>query len=153
MSYAFAFAPRLVTILICATAAPALAGELVVDQARVPLAAGELSPTRAAPAAASMTVTNAGDTPQSITGVYSTEFARAELMTVTDGRMRSIERLEFPAGTTRTLNADGDHVMLFEPLAPVRPGDAVRIFLETADGTLVLVNATAVAAETSLETH
>lgn len=92
-----------------------------------------------------MILRNNGDTDREIVRVTSPAFARVELhlSRIEDGMARMIpqEALRIPAGGRLELAPGGYHLMLFDPVAPLQPGDAVELTLLDAAGNRLQVSA------------
>ena len=119
---------------------PALAGELMVEDAMVPLA-----PPTAIAHAAYFSLTNEGDAARQLVGVTADGYAMAHIHkseVVNDvATMTSVDLIEVASGQTVVFEHGGLHVMLMKPEAALSEGDTVSLTLEFADGTLYDVNA------------
>lgn len=95
---------------------------------------------------ASVYVDLVSDVDAALVAVESPAAARAELhsMSVANGimRMRSLRRIELPAGHLVKLSSGGIHLMLVELKAPLRPGEHVPLVLtiQGVSGALQKVN-------------
>lgn len=73
-----------------------------------------------------------------VVAAHSPAFARVELheTRVVDGvsRMRAVASLDLPAGAGVELRPGGLHLMLMDPVAPLAPGERVRVEFELDDG-------------------
>ncbi|MBS9374538.1 copper chaperone PCu(A)C [Rhodococcus sp. B50] len=82
--------------------------------------------------------TDSGDV--HIVGASSPSSASTELHEMVSAEGTSMvmqemgDGLVIPAGTTHTLAPGGDHLMLMDLVEPLRPGSAVSVTLEFADG-------------------
>ena len=92
-----------------------------------------------------MTLTNASAQPRALVSASSPAARTVELHTHVneDGmmRMRKVERIEIPAGTTVTLAPGGLHVMLIGLKEDLKPGTSVDLALSFDDGSQVQVQA------------
>lgn len=92
-----------------------------------------------------MTLINTGDAPAQITGISSPDFARAELHRthVEDGvaRMVPVDSIPVPPGGRVLLEPGGLHLMLFEPVHPLKADDRVRLEVKQSDGATVATEA------------
>ena len=87
-------------------------------------------------AAAYLTLANAGGSPDRLVAVSSTT-ARASLHEASSAggiaRMRPLAKgLEIPAGGSVSLEPGGNHIMLTDLRAPLRPGSRLRVRLDFA---------------------
>lgn len=101
---------------------------------------------RAAPAgvkvlAAYFTLFNPGAMPITLTGAASPRFARVELhrteMKQGIARMRPASTVTVAPGERLAFESGSYHLMLLEPLTPVREGEHIPLTLHFADGTKV----------------
>ena len=92
-----------------------------------------------------MTLVNDSDHDAVVTGASSPSFRMIEMhRSVSEGGMaRMVEQdtLTVPARGRLVLEPDGLHLMLMMPSGPLRPGDAVELSLQLADGHSVSVTA------------
>lgn len=83
-------------------------------------------------------IDNACTAELAVTGARSAAFDRVELheTRTVEGvsRMRPVSSLPLPAGGTAVLRPGGLHLMLMQPVSPLRAGDAVRVEFTLADG-------------------
>lgn len=88
--------------------------------------------------AAYMVISNTGEAPVEITAIASPDFEHAELhRTILESgvaRMAPIVKLQIPAGERISLELGGIHLMLINPLRPLREGDTVTLVIQSADG-------------------
>ena len=114
-------------------------GEPRVDDAWV-----RLSPVAGNPAAAYFTV-HGGAQADRLVAVTSAKAARVELhenvMDATTMTMRPIESVEVPAGGEVRFASGGNHAMLFDVAADVKPGDTMPLAFRFASGKTVEVAA------------
>lgn len=98
--------------------------------------------------AAYMTINNASESDQQITGMDSPDFRSAEIhrTVVEDGvaKMLPVSGLDVAAGDSISLEPGGLHVMLFDPQRPLREGDTATLIVHTASGAAISVQATVV---------
>jgi copper(I)-binding protein len=129
---------RTVLVILCHVlgllSVPATASEtLVVHTAWI-----REAPPTARVLAAYMVIENTGESPAGIMAIASPDFEHTELhrTTVESGiaRMVPIDKLEIPAGEQISLEPGGIHLMLFNPLRPLREGDKVTLTIQGADG-------------------
>lgn len=98
----------------------------------------------ARPAAAYLTIRNAGDQPVSLTGLRSKVAGKAEVHASTTGAngvstMAPAGDIEIAPGEAVTLEPGGLHIMLMNLTAPLTEGGVVPLVLEFEDGTEVTV--------------
>jgi copper(I)-binding protein len=90
------------------------------------------------PAAGYVTLQNSGDHPVALRGASSTTYADVMLhqSSSTGGmnRMAMVNELAVPAHAEVKLAPGGYHLMLMQAVAPVKPGDKVRLTLTFSDG-------------------
>ena len=90
------------------------------------------------PAGAYVTLENTGDPPASLRGASSAAYASVMLhQSSTEGgmgRMTSVDNLIIPAHGKAQLSPGGYHLMLMKAVAPVKPGDKVKLSLVFGDG-------------------
>jgi copper(I)-binding protein len=118
--------------LLCAAASlasvPAFAGPVEVENAWV-----REGPPTSRVLAGYMQVHNRSDAPITLTGASSPAMARVELhrTEIRDGvaRMVALERVEIAAGGSLTFEPGGLHLMLFDPVEPLRAGDRIELDL------------------------
>jgi copper(I)-binding protein len=123
----------LLTSLLCAgTATAADADHVTASRAWIRVMPGTL------PAGGYVVLENRGDRVVTLTAAASPSYADVMLhksSTETGmGRMEKVETLPIPAHGTVALAPGGYHLMLTKAIAPVKPGDRVRIDLRFADG-------------------
>lgn len=115
------------------------APDLVVDQpwARATVAGN-------AATAAYLTITNRRTLDDALVEVTSSSGSASIHSTASDGgiaRMRKVERLALPAGTTVRLEPGGTHVMLDRPSEPLAPGGKIELGLRFEKSPARKVNA------------
>jgi copper(I)-binding protein len=92
----------------------------------------------ALPAGAYLQLQNDGAQPAQLTGASSARYAHVMLhrSTVSGGtsKMSAVDTLEIPARGQAALTPGAYHLMLMQPVTPVRPGDTVTLQLTFADG-------------------
>ncbi|MET0331512.1 MAG: copper chaperone PCu(A)C [Dyella sp.] len=92
----------------------------------------------ALPAGAYVQLQNDGAQPARLTGASSARYARVMLhrSSSTGGMstMSAVDALEIPAHGQAALAPGDYHLMLMQPVTPVRPGDTVTLQLTFADG-------------------
>jgi len=85
-----------------------------------------------------MVFSNSGDDTAVMTSIDSPDFSGAEIhqTVVEDGvaRMQPLAGLEVPAGQQVALEPGGMHLMLFNPVRPLREGDEVTLQIHAAGG-------------------
>lgn len=85
-----------------------------------------------------MQLRNTDAQPRALVGGSSTGFARIELHQTVheDGMAKMVpqERIEVPAQGTTALQPGGYHLMLIEPVKPLKAGDTVELTLQFDDG-------------------
>ena len=122
---------------------PALAGDDVLEV--------EGPWVRAVPPVSPMTagylvLRNPGPDARSLVGARSPQYREVELhRTVSrEGVARMVRQtaVEIPPGGELVLEPGSYHLMLIDPVAPLRPGDPVELFLQLADGAVVPATAT-----------
>lgn len=90
------------------------------------------------PAGAYVTLENDGDQPAALTGASSKAYGQVMLHhSSTQGgvsRMTMVDSLPVPAHGKAVLAPAGYHLMLMQPVAPVKPGTMVRLQLKFSDG-------------------
>ncbi|RRQ20861.1 copper chaperone PCu(A)C [Thiohalobacter thiocyanaticus] len=118
---------------------PALAADLQVEDPWV-----RAGPPTARVMAGYMTLHNPGASDREIVRVTSPAFERVELhlSRVEDGMARMIpqDALRIPAHGSLELAPGGYHLMLFNPAAPLQPGDKVELTLQDAAGNRLQVS-------------
>jgi len=112
-----------------ADAQSARAGDLMITQASI-----RATPNGAPTAAAYLTITNHGSTPDRLLGgsVPGVKSVTPHAMSMSGGvmRMRTLPQgLDVPAGRTVTLGPGGDHLMLEGLTRTFRPGEVVAMRL------------------------
>jgi copper(I)-binding protein len=126
----------LVTVAAVTVLAPALAGD--TGALRVQDAWIRAAPPGVSVLAGYMTLVNDADRDAVITGASSPSFRMVEMhRSVSEGgvaRMVEQDTLTVPARGRLVLEPNGLHLMLMMPAAPLRPGDAVELSLQLADG-------------------
>jgi len=119
---------------------PALAGELTVKDAMVPLA-----PPTAMAHAAYFSLTNEGDTTRQLVGVSADGYAMVHIhkseVSNDVATMTSVDVVEVAPDQTVVFEHGGLHVMLMKPESSLSEGGTVSLTLEFADGTLQDVDA------------
>jgi copper(I)-binding protein len=102
-------------------------------------------PPGASTTAAYLSIENRSGAPRRITSVTSPQFARAELheTRMDDGvaRMRAVDALTLESGERVTLAPGAMHLMLFDPVHPLGPGERVRLRFALDDGWILEVDA------------
>lgn len=125
---------------MCLTAGAAMAEDLTIDGAIVPLA-----PPGVMAHAAFMTIENTGAAPRSLIGVRAAGYAMAHLHQSTEAAgiatMSAVHQVQIAPGQRVTLAHGGLHIMLMRPAAPLAEGDAVALELEFANGAVLPVTA------------
>jgi len=116
----------------CANTASA-AGHLVIDGAWI----------RSAPPGAMMlagyaSLRNDGDAAVIVTAADSADFGSVSLHeSIEEGgvaRMRALDRVEIKPGASVVFAPGGKHLMLMRPKHELKPGDSVKIHLDTNSG-------------------
>lgn len=130
---------RLITLLVCLAAMPALAQDISRGDIRISQPWARATPGGAKVAAGYLTITNTGKLPDKLVGGTATVSSVLEIhdMTMTDGvmRMRRVDGgLEIKPGETVTLRPGGLHLMFMELKQPLKQGEKVK-------GTLVFEKA------------
>jgi copper(I)-binding protein len=96
------------------------------------------APPTATVMASYMVISNTGESPAGITAITSPDFDHTELhrtiIRTGVASMVPIEKLEIPAGESISLTPGGIHLMLINPLRPLRVGDTVTLVIQGADG-------------------
>lgn len=89
--------------------------------------------------AAYFTLRNRGGNARTVTAVSSPAFRAAEIHQTLDddgvSRMVYHASVDIEAGQTLSFEPHGYHVMLFDPLQPLRPGDRIPLTIMLWDGT------------------
>jgi copper(I)-binding protein len=102
-------------------------------------------PPGATTTAAYLSIENHSREPRVLASVTSPQFARAELheTRMDDGvaRMRAVDSLALAPGERVALAPGGLHLMLFDPVRALGPGERVRLRFTLADGWIVEVDA------------
>ncbi len=129
------FAAAFALALAQLAAAPAQATDYDVGSIHITQPWARATPKGASSAAAYMTVTNNGKTPDRVTCVSSDASARCQIhtMTMENGvmMMRPVEGgLEIKPGETVTLKPGGFHVMLESLKHPLEQGNMVKVTLK-----------------------
>lgn len=95
------------------------------------------------PAGGYLTLINGSTRPATLLKAASAAFRQCGLhRTLMSGgsmQMNPVERITVPAGASLNFASLGYHLMLVEPVKPVRPGDHVPITLYFADGSSTTV--------------
>lgn len=126
---------RFATLLsaLCLSSSLALAADISIEQ---PFA--RATPPGQPNSAAFMQLTNNGEA-TALVAATSTVAEVVELHAHTHDngvmRMRRIEQIELPAGSTTTLEPGGLHVMLIGLKQPLQAGSHIAVTLNYADGT------------------
>ena len=93
--------------------------------------------------AAYMVLRNTGDTVYTITRIDSPDFsdARIHRSIVEDGvaKMLPVDELQLPVSGSVSLEPGGLHLMLFDPLRPLRAGDNVTLVIHGREGASITV--------------
>jgi len=88
-------------------------------------------------------ITNSSDKPATLVKVTGGNFSSVELhQTVLEGgvsKMHRQENIVIPAGSSVELKPEGMHMMLFNPVKPVKAGNIVQLELTFKDGNTVPV--------------
>ncbi|HAJ93052.1 MAG TPA: hypothetical protein DCO71_10640 [Gammaproteobacteria bacterium] len=134
--------PRALTVLLL------LSGSSLA-MADATLAIGEPwireAPPTARVMAGYLALTNAGDTPVTVTSISSPDFEAAEIhrTVVKEGvaRMLPVTQLDIPANSQLKLEPGGLHLMLFEPQRPLLEGATVTLTIHRSNGSNVTVTA------------
>lgn len=118
-------------VLLFAT--PALAGDLKIENATIPLA-----PPGTMAHAAFLTLTNEGNATRQLVGVSADGYRMAHIhKSELEGgiaTMSAVDLIEIAPGQSVTFEHGGLHIMLMQPRAPMTEGDRVTLTLEFADG-------------------
>jgi copper(I)-binding protein len=92
-----------------------------------------------------MVLRNTADTPCQITHIESPDFRDAQIhRTVLDdgvAKMLAVEQLPVPPHGSVTLEPGGMHLMLFDPLRPLREGDTATLVIHDSHGDSITVQA------------
>lgn len=95
------------------------------------------APPSAGVLAGYMIVHNPSTNPLTVHAAHSPRFGRVEFhhMRMQDGQMimRPLPVLEVAAKTLRVLQPGSDHLMLFEPTAPVKAGERIPFTLQVSE--------------------
>ena len=90
-----------------------------------------------------LTIHNHGSKPVELTGITSPPFGRVELheTKLENGiaRMRALASLSVNGGASVGLAPGGKHLMLFEPVTALLPGDPVSLHLQFASEATLIV--------------
>lgn len=128
------FAGLLLTGAACATGAD----HVHASHAWIRVLPGDL------PAGAYVTLQNDGDQPVALNGAHSDTYAEVMLhCSSSEGgmsRMAMVDTLTVPAHGKAVLAPAGYHLMLMKAVAPVKPGDKVRLTLTFTDGSTLAVD-------------
>ncbi len=120
-------------------AGPALAGEVVVEEAWI-----RAAPPTVKVMAGYMTLHNASDEPKTLTGAESRQFDRVELhqTRMENGMMRmvAVKRLEIAPGERVHLEPGGLHLMMMRPHRPLAKGDHATVTLKFEDGEAIILD-------------
>lgn len=126
------FAAALAVLLLCS------AGTLAGDGSRILDAWVREAPPGTPVLAAYLTLDNPSSGSLVLLGVRSPEFGRVEIHeTVFDqgmARMRQLQALTLAPGEQLALEPGAHHLMLFDPVHPLRAGDSVALEFEWSDG-------------------
>jgi len=98
--------------------------------------------------AAFVVLTNTTEQEQVLVAASTPASTRVELheMATVDGQMKMQRKdggIVIPAGGEAVLEPGGDHIMLMDVTAPIKPGDVVPIMLTFATGETLEINAVA----------
>ncbi len=125
-------------LLLAGTAQATQAEHVHAHSAWIRLLPGDL------PAGGYVTLQNQGDQAVRLEGANSPVYAQVMLHQSSDsggmGRMAMVDHLDIPAHGQVELSPGGYHLMLEKPASPVKTGDAVKIDLRFADGSLLHVD-------------
>lgn len=119
------------------------------EEPQIPLVVSDVSVFAPLPGSkmsvAYMVFENFSDQPISINSVSSPQFGRVEMheTRIVDGiaRMRSLDDLLVPAGASATLEENGKHLMLMQPLAALDLQDPVSLRISFGDSGLIIISA------------
>lgn len=100
------------------------------------------APPSASVRAGYLKLRNAGDEAVQVVSARSPAFGAIEIHEMRAGddgvmRMRRVEKIELPAGSTFELEPGGRHLMLFRPTGQIAKGELVPLTLLLADGELL----------------
>jgi copper(I)-binding protein len=109
------------------------AAELRVSGAYIP------QPALADMAAGYFTVTNTGGTDATLTSVTSSFAASITMHSTTDGRMRTADSFDVPAGGKLVLSLGGNHLMLMDLKRKPLAGEKVSLKLHFSDADPITV--------------
>ncbi|MEO7066583.1 MAG: copper chaperone PCu(A)C [Rhodanobacter sp.] len=119
-------------LLVATSAYASAANHVSVSHAWIRVLPGDL------PAGGYATLQNNSDQPVSLSSASSTAYAHVMLHhSSTAGgvsRMTTVKTLAIPAHGSAILAPAGYHLMLSQPVAPVSPGDSVKLILKFTDG-------------------
>ena len=92
-----------------------------------------------------LVLTNAGDTPVTVTSISSPDFEAAEIhrTVVKEGiaRMLPVKQLDIPANSQLKLEPGGLHLMLFNPQRPLPEGATVTLIIHRSNGSKLTATA------------
>lgn len=92
-----------------------------------------------------LVLSNAGDTPVTVTSISSPDFEAAEIhrTVVKEGvaRMLPVTQLDIPANSQLKLEPGGLHLMLFEPQRPLLEGATVTLIIHRSNGSKITATA------------
>lgn len=119
-------------LLLCTGAQATAADHVHASHAWIRVLPGDL------PAGGYVTLRNDSDQPVALNGARSPAYADVMLhRSSTAGgmsRMTMVDTLTVPAHGDAVLAPAGYHLMLMQPIAPVKPGDTVKLTLTFSDG-------------------
>jgi copper(I)-binding protein len=103
------------------------------------------APPGATVIAAYLIIENPGNAPVTVSRITSPEFQRSELhrtrVEAGVARMEAVSAVQIPAGESVALLPGGMHLMLFEPVHPLREGDSATLVIHYGDGARTTVSA------------
>jgi copper(I)-binding protein len=123
-------------LLLAGIAGQAIAaGKLMIERAWI-----RTAPPGAMMLAGYATLRNAGDSPLTVTGADSADFAGVSLhQSIEENgveRMRPLASIKITPGASAVFAPGGKHLMLMQPARELKSGDSVKIHIsiETGDG-------------------
>lgn len=132
ISAALVLSAALTGLLVTTGAYASAADQISASHAWIRVLPGEL------PAGGYVTLKNSGNQTVSLSSASSATYAHVMLHhSSTAGgvsRMSMVNTLAIPAHGSAVLAPAGYHLMLSQPLAPVSPGDTVKLTLKFSDG-------------------
>ncbi len=131
----FATLCLLTSLLLVGTAHATAAEHVRASHAWIRVLPGNL------PAGAYVTLENDSDQATALSSASSTTYAQVMLhqssMQGGMSRMTMVDSLTLPAHGNAVLVPGGYHMMLMQPIKPVKPGDTVRLMLKFSDGSIL----------------